>query len=109
MSGLSFDEPGQLGAGAGRGVGDEVGRVLLHQTVQRGLLGAVALVVERARVGGPRKIPRGQAAGGRSTWSGCGAVWERTASLGSPGLPTPAWITPMGDADGGCAATGVPA
>jgi hypothetical protein len=36
-------------------VGDEVGRVLLHQTVQRGLLGAVALVVERVWGGGPRR------------------------------------------------------
>ncbi len=52
---LVFDEPGQLGPGAGRGMGDEVGRVLLHQTVQRGLLGAVALVAERARVSGPRR------------------------------------------------------
>ena len=30
---------------------DEAGRVLLHQAVQRGLLGSVALVVHRARSG----------------------------------------------------------
>ena len=48
---LVLDEPGQLGARAGLGVGDEAGRVLLHQAVQRGLLGAVALITERA-VGG---------------------------------------------------------
>jgi hypothetical protein len=57
----------------------------------------------------PRQTLRTQAAGGRSTRQGCGAVRDRTASLGSPGLPTPAWITPMGDADGGSAVTGVPA
>jgi hypothetical protein len=36
-------------------VGDEVGRVLPHQAVQRGLLRAVALVVERAWWGRPRR------------------------------------------------------
>ena len=48
---LVLDEPGQLGARAGLGVGDEAGRVLLHQAVQRALLGTVALITERA-VGG---------------------------------------------------------
>lgn len=48
---LVLDEPQQLRAGAGLGIGDEAGRVLLHQLVQRGLLGAMALVTERA-VGG---------------------------------------------------------
>ena len=53
---LVLDEPGQLGPGAGLGVGDEAGGVLLHQAVQRGLLGAVALMMERERVGGgPRR------------------------------------------------------
>ena len=77
MSGLSFDEPGQLGAGAGLGVGDEAGRVLLHQAVQHGLLGAVALVVERARWGGPRhaytrarRLPAGVRHGGGAAQSG---------------------------------------
>ena len=48
---LVLDEPGQLGAGAGIGVGDEGGCVMLHQTVQRGRLGAVAFVVCRAPSG----------------------------------------------------------
>ena len=51
---LVFDEPRQRGPGAGLGVGDEAGRVLLHQAVQHGLLGAVALVVEPVGWGGPR-------------------------------------------------------
>ena len=38
--------------GAGLGAGDEAGRVLLHQAVQRGLLGAVALVVQCSGWGG---------------------------------------------------------
>ena len=42
---LVLDERPQFGAGAGLGVGDEAGRVLLHQTIQRGLLRAMALVV----------------------------------------------------------------
>jgi hypothetical protein len=33
--------------GAGFGMGDEAGRMLLHQAVQHGLLGLVALAVER--------------------------------------------------------------
>jgi hypothetical protein len=55
---LVLDEPGQLGAGAGLGVGDEAGRMLLHQAVQRGLLGAVALVVERSAIGYPTGLLR---------------------------------------------------
>ena len=47
---LVIDEPGQFGAGAGFSVRDEIGRVLLHQAIQRGLLGAVALVVDRGTV-----------------------------------------------------------
>ncbi len=39
---LVLDEPGQLGAGAGVGMRDEAGCVLLYQAVQRGLLRAVA-------------------------------------------------------------------
>ena len=44
---LVLEEARQFRTGAGLGVRDEAGRVLLHQAVQRGLLGAVALVVER--------------------------------------------------------------
>ena len=36
---LVLDEPGQRRFGAGIGVGDEAGRELLHQVVQRGLSG----------------------------------------------------------------------
>ena len=50
---LVLDEARQLGAGAGLGVRDEAGRVLLHQAVQRGLLGAVPLVVQRGAVRRP--------------------------------------------------------
>ncbi len=44
---LVFDEPRQFTACAGLGVRDEADRMLLHQAVPVGLLGAVALVVER--------------------------------------------------------------
>jgi len=55
---LVLDERGQLGARAGLGVGDEAGRVLLYQAVQRGLLGAVALVVDRGAIGRPLGLLR---------------------------------------------------
>lgn len=48
-----LDEARHLCAGAGLGVGDEAGRVLLGQAVQRGLLWAVALMVERGAIGSP--------------------------------------------------------
>jgi len=48
---IVLDEPGQLGAGVGLGVGDEARSMLLHQAVQRGLLGAVAFVADRAPSG----------------------------------------------------------
>jgi hypothetical protein len=48
---LVLDEPRQLAAGAGFGVGDEAGRVLLHRSVQRGLLRSMPLVVNRAPSG----------------------------------------------------------
>ena len=49
----------QRGPGAGLGAGDEAGRVLLHQAVPRGLLGAVALVVQCSdwsEMGGARRL-----------------------------------------------------
>ena len=52
------DEPGQLGAGAGLGVRDEAGRVLLHQAVQRGLLGAVVFVVDLGPIVSPLVLLR---------------------------------------------------
>ena len=39
------------------GVGDEAGRVLLHQSVQGGLLGTVALAVERGAIRRPLGLP----------------------------------------------------
>jgi hypothetical protein len=47
----------------------------------------------------PRMHPRAQAAGGRSTRWGCGAVRDRAASPGSPSMPTPAGVTPTGGSD----------
>ena len=71
------DESRQRGPRAGLGVGDEVGRLLLHQAVQRGLLGAVALVVQRSGWGGMggarrllRRPPAGHRHGGSAVQSG---------------------------------------
>ena len=50
MSGLSLDELRQVGAGSFFGLGEEGRGVLLHQAVQRGLLRAVALVVNRCAI-----------------------------------------------------------
>ena len=44
---LVLDESRQFTACAGFGVREEAGRVLLHQAVQSGLLGAMTLVVDR--------------------------------------------------------------
>jgi hypothetical protein len=46
-----------LGLGAGLGVRDEVGRVLLNPSAQRGLLRAVALFVERSAIRRPLGLP----------------------------------------------------
>ena len=54
---LLLDEAWQLAAGAGLGVGDETRGMLLHQAVQRGLLRAVALVVQRGAVRRPLGLP----------------------------------------------------
>ena len=60
QEGVEFvlDEPGQLAAGAGFGVGEEAGRVLLHQAVQRGLLWSMALVMDRDAIGSPLGLLR---------------------------------------------------
>ena len=42
----------------GLGVGDEAGRKLLHQAVQRGLLRAVALLVDRGAIRSPSGLLR---------------------------------------------------
>ncbi len=54
---LILDEPRQLASGTGFGVRDEAGRMLLNQVVQRGLLGAVVLLVERSAVLRPLGLP----------------------------------------------------
>lgn len=56
---LVLDEARWLRSGAALGVGDEAGRVLLHQPVQRGLLGAVAFVVDRGAIRCPLGLPAG--------------------------------------------------
>ena len=53
---LVLDESWQFTAGAGLCVRDEAGRVLLHQAVQRALLGAM-LVVERGAIRRPLGLP----------------------------------------------------
>jgi len=60
---LVLDEPGQLRSGAGLGVSDEAGRVLLYQAVQGGLLGTMAFVVERGAI----RCPLGRSADGWHT------------------------------------------
>jgi hypothetical protein len=73
------DESRQRGPGAALEVGDEAGSVLLHQAVQRGLLGAVAFVVQRSGwggMGGARRLLRRPPAGHRH---GGGAVQSGTA------------------------------
>jgi hypothetical protein len=48
-----LDEARQLECGVGLGVGDEAGRMLLHQAVQGSLLRAMPLVVQRGAVRRP--------------------------------------------------------
>jgi hypothetical protein len=55
---LVLDEARQLRSGAGLGVCDEAGRMLLHRVMQRGLLGAVAFVVDRGTIGRPLGLRR---------------------------------------------------
>jgi hypothetical protein len=68
VSRLSPDEARQLGAGAGFGVGDEAGCVLLHQVVQHGLLGAVALVKDRGAIRCPLGLPADGLHDGLPSW-----------------------------------------
>ena len=55
---LVLHELRQIGSGGGFGLGDEGRGVLLHQAVQRGLLRAVTLVVDRAAFGTTMRIGR---------------------------------------------------
>jgi hypothetical protein len=91
---LVFDEPGQLGPGAGLGVGDEVGRVLLHQAVQRGLLGSVARVVDRGAIAmrPPGVVSVGLHALGMGNLGWCsfsGRAGQRIRLWGDHQLPVP--------------------
>ena len=54
---LVFDELRQVGAGSVFGLCKEGRGVLLNQAVQRGLLGAVALVVNRGAIRRPLGLP----------------------------------------------------
>ena len=55
--GLVLDELRQAGTGGLLGLDEEGLGVLLHQAVQRGLLGAVALVVDRRAIRRPVGLP----------------------------------------------------
>ena len=63
-----FDEARQRRAGTGLGVRDEAGRVLLHQAVQRGLLRAVALVVDRGAIRHPLTLQASGLHAGLPRW-----------------------------------------
>jgi hypothetical protein len=52
-----LDGSRQLGRSAGFNVGDEAGRVLLQQAVQRGVLRAIALIVDRDAIRRPLGLP----------------------------------------------------
>ena len=54
---LVLDELEQAGAGGGVDLGEEGRDVLLHQAVQRRLLGAMSLVVDRRAIGRPVGLP----------------------------------------------------
>ena len=54
---LVLHELRQVGAGSDFGLGEEGRGVLLHQAVQRGLLGAVAIVVNWGAIGRPLGLP----------------------------------------------------
>ena len=54
---LVFEERRQVGTGSVFGLGEEGRGVLLHQSVQRGLLRAVALVVDRGAIRRPLGLP----------------------------------------------------
>jgi len=51
-----MDEPRQIGAGGGFGLGEEGRGVLLHQTVQRGLFRSVTFVVKRRAIWRPVRL-----------------------------------------------------
>lgn len=54
---LVLDELREVGTGGSFGLGDEGRSVLLYQAVQRGLLWAVALVVNRGAIRRPLGLP----------------------------------------------------
>jgi hypothetical protein len=65
---LVLDEARQLRAGAGLGVGNEAGRVMLHQAVQRAPLRSMALVVDRGAIRRPLWLPAGRLHDGLPKW-----------------------------------------
>ena len=68
VSGLSLDELRQVGAGSVFGLGEESRGVLLHQSVQRGLFRAVALVVDRGAIRRPLGLPANGLHAGLPKW-----------------------------------------
>lgn len=79
----ALDEPGQLSAGAGLGVSDEAGRVLLHQAIQGRLLWPMAVVVDRGTVGRPLVLPADDLLDGLPVRYAC-AVSSRAQRLNRP-------------------------
>ena len=65
---LILDELRQVGAGRVFGLGEEGRGVLLNQAVQRGRLGAVALVVNRGAIRRPRGLPANGLHAGLPKW-----------------------------------------
>jgi hypothetical protein len=54
---LVLDDLRQVGPSSDFGLGEEGGRVLLHQAVQRGLFRAVALAMDRGAIRRPLGLP----------------------------------------------------
>ena len=65
---LVFDELRQIGAGLGLSLREESRRVLLHQTVQRGMFRAMALVVDRGAIRRPLGLPANGLHDGLPEW-----------------------------------------
>ncbi len=68
VSGLSFDELRQIGAGLSLSLREESRRVLLHQTVQRGLFLAMTIVVDRGAIRRPLGLPANGLHDGLPEW-----------------------------------------
>ena len=91
---LILDELRQVGAGSVFGLGEERRCVLLHQAVQRGLLGAVARVVDRGAIAmhPPGLVSVGLHALGMGNLGWCsfsGRAGQRIRLWGDHQLPVP--------------------